>query len=72
MAGATQPSASWATLLEELRDRIACRFVRPEPRKRALSYVKALISATERKNGWTIAESVLKNGVNSLQTALLR
>ena len=58
MAGATQPSASWATLLEELRDRIACRFVRPEPRKRALSYVKALISATERKNGWTIAEAV--------------
>lgn len=69
MAGLTQPFPRWTTLLEEVHDRIARRFARPEPRKRALSYLKALISASERRNGWTIAEAagdVSPDGVQRL------
>ncbi len=43
--------------LRKLQERISCRFARPEPRGRALSYLKGLIGTSERKNGWQIAES---------------
>ena len=72
MAGAIQPSASWDTFLDELYERIARRFARPEPRKRALSYLKALVCASERKNGWTIAEvagDLSPDGVQRLLSA---
>src|SRR5215213_5736873 len=46
----------WAIQLGELHARIARRFARPEPRRRALGYFKALIGPCERKNGWQIAE----------------
>ena len=35
---------------------IAGRFHRLEPRRRALEYLRGLISPTERKNGWQLAE----------------
>ena len=35
---------------------IAGRFHRSEPRRRALEYLKGLISPVERKNGWQLAE----------------
>lgn len=70
MAEVTQLSASWATLLEELHDRIAWHFVRPEPRKRALSYLKALISTSERKNGWRIAEAAGEASPDGVQRLL--
>ena len=31
-------------------------FVRAEPRQRALAYLRGLLSQTERKNGWQLAE----------------
>ncbi len=46
----------WAQALKELHARIAPRFVRPEPRRRALSYLQGLLSSVERKNGWQLAE----------------
>jgi SRSO17 transposase len=46
----------WGQELERLHARIAPRFARPEPRRRALAYVKGIVSAIERKNGWHLAE----------------
>ena len=58
--------------LRKLQERISCRFARPEPRGRALSYLKALIGTSERKNGWQIAEAageVTPDGVQRLLNA---
>src|SRR5437660_6243013 len=46
----------WAQALTHLHSRIASRFARPEPRRRALLYLQGLLSSTERKNGWQLAE----------------
>jgi SRSO17 transposase len=46
----------WAQALSQLHARIAPRFARPEPRRRALAYLQGLLSAVERKNGWQLAE----------------
>src|SRR5918997_1334980 len=47
----------WAQGLEELAGRIAPRFVRAEPRRRALAYLRGLLAPVERKNGWQLAEA---------------
>src|SRR5437667_6031715 len=46
----------WAQELERLHARIAPRFARPEPRRRALAYLQGILSETSRKNGWQLAE----------------
>jgi SRSO17 transposase len=46
----------WGQELQRLHARIAPRFARPEPRRRALAYLKGIVSAAERKNGWHLAE----------------
>jgi SRSO17 transposase len=46
----------WGQELERLHARIAPRFVRTEPRRRALAYLKGIVSSVERKNGWHLAE----------------
>jgi SRSO17 transposase len=46
----------WAQALTHLHSRIASRFARPEPRRRALLYLQGLLSCSERKNGWHLAE----------------
>jgi SRSO17 transposase len=46
----------WANVLFHLHARIAPRFTRPEPRRRALAYLQGILSETERKNGWQLAE----------------
>ncbi len=48
--------AHWAQSLTQLHARIAPRFARPEPRRRALAYLQGRLSSTERKNGWHLAE----------------
>src|SRR3989454_1502311 len=48
--------AQWAHALTQLHARIAPRFARPEPRRRALAYLQGLLSSIERKNGWQLAE----------------
>jgi SRSO17 transposase len=46
----------WAQALTQLHARIASRFARPEPRRRALAYLQGLLSESPRKNGWHLAE----------------
>lgn len=46
----------WPLSLFELHARLAPRFARSEPRRRALRYLQAVISDLPRKNGWQIAE----------------
>ena len=41
----------WAAGLQALHERIAGRFGRREPRRRALAYLKGLLGSVERKNG---------------------
>ncbi len=48
--------ARWAEGIVRVHECIAGRFRRPEPRKRALEYLKGLLSPVERKNGWQLAE----------------
>jgi SRSO17 transposase len=46
----------WADGLVELHQRIGGRFGRVEPRRRALAYLRGLLSQVERKNSWWLAE----------------
>ena len=48
--------ARWSEGIERVHECIAGRFRRPEPRRRALDYLKGLLSPVERKNGWQLAE----------------
>src|SRR4051794_41141464 len=49
---------AWADGLDGVVDRIAPRFGRPEPRRRARAYLRGLLAPVERKNGWQLAEAV--------------
>jgi SRSO17 transposase len=48
--------AQWPLALQQLHQRIAACFARPEPRQHALLYLQAILSDIPRKNGWQIAE----------------
>jgi SRSO17 transposase len=48
----------WADGLDGVVDRLVPRFGRPEPRRRARAYLRGLLAAVERKNGWQLAEAV--------------
>jgi SRSO17 transposase len=50
--------AGWAEELERVHARIAGRFFRAEPRRRVRAYLRGLLSAVERKNGWQLAEEL--------------
>jgi hypothetical protein len=58
MAG--RPTAAqvrrWAAEVDAVTERMAPRFTRAEPRRRGVGYIRGLLSATERKNGWQLAE----------------
>ncbi|MDX6320065.1 MAG: hypothetical protein QOD35_3465 [Nocardioidaceae bacterium] len=47
----------WARGLDELAARLAPRFGRVEPRRRALAYLRGLLAPVGRKNGWQLAEA---------------
>jgi SRSO17 transposase len=47
---------AWAAGLEALHTRIGGRFARAEPRRRVLAYLRGLLGAVTRKNGWQLAE----------------
>jgi SRSO17 transposase len=53
----TRDAHRWADELDELVTRIAPRFGRIEPRRRARAYLQGLLSPLERKNGWHLAEA---------------
>ena len=47
----------WAGSLDTMLERIAPRFARAEPRRRAAAYLRGLLAPVERKNGWQLAEA---------------
>jgi len=51
-------AAAWATALGEVHARLAPRFLRAEPRRRARRYLEGLLRPVARKNGWQLAEAV--------------
>jgi SRSO17 transposase len=69
---ATTPSdvCRWAQALFRLHARIAPRFARPEPRRRALAYLQGILSETERKNGWQLAEHAGESRPDGMQRLL--
>ena len=48
----------WRNELSALQERLGKLFGRPEPRRQAGLYLEGLLSATERKNGWQLAEQI--------------
>jgi SRSO17 transposase len=62
----------WADEVEVVGERIGGHFARSEPRRRALGYVRGLLSATERKNGWQLAEYLGDTTPDGVQHLLAR
>ena len=62
--------AGWAADLEAVHARIAPRFRRPEPRRRALAYLRGLLAPVERKNGWQLAEAAGERTPDGMQRLL--
>src|SRR3954465_2777346 len=62
----------WADQLDDLVARIAPRFSRVEPRRRARAYLQGLLSPLERKNGWHLAEAAGDASPDSVQDFLSR
>src|SRR3954454_14711402 len=60
----------WAVGLEKLLARIGPRFARSEPRVRAGVYLRGLLSAADRKNGWTLAEQAGDRTPDAMQRLL--
>jgi SRSO17 transposase len=60
----------WVHELDALHARIAPRFERFEPRRRALRYLKGLLSQAERKNGWQLAEEAGEGTPDGMQRLL--
>jgi SRSO17 transposase len=46
----------WASELGAVGERLGRHFARSEPRRRAVDYLRGLLSDAERKNGWQLAE----------------
>jgi len=64
--------ARWQTGLEELLGRVAGRFARVEPRRRARAFVYGLLADLPRKNCWTIAEHAGDHSPDGMQHLLGR
>src|SRR5512135_1269378 len=60
----------WLEELERLHARISKCFDRPEPRRRALAYVKGLLGPVSRKNGWQLAEQAGETSPDGMQRLL--
>jgi SRSO17 transposase len=60
----------WMDELEVPHSRIARRFARSEPRRRALSYLRGLTGGLERKNGWQLAEAAGERTPDGMQRLL--
>src|SRR5215831_17668325 len=60
----------WAQELLRLHARLASRFARPEPRRRALLYLQGILSSIERKNGWQLAEHAREGRPDGMQRLL--
>ena len=64
--------ARWQELFDELLGRVAGRFPRVEPRRRARAFVQGLLADLPRKNCWTIAEHAGDPSPDGMQHLLAR
>jgi len=71
-AGHSAAPARWQAGLEELLGRVAGRFGRVEPRRRARAFVLGLLADLPRKNCWTIAEQAGDPSPDGMQHLLAR
>jgi SRSO17 transposase len=71
-AGHSVDPARWQELFEELLGRVAGRFGRVEPRRRARALVLGLLADLPRKNCWTIAEHAGDASPDGMQHLLSR
>src|SRR6516162_191493 len=62
----------WADELTAVAERIGPRFARSEPRRRAVGYIRGLLSDTQRKNGWQLAEHLGDPTPDGVQHLLAR
>src|SRR3954447_4904745 len=62
----------WVRDLDELAGRLAPRFGRVEPRRRALAYLCGLLAPVGRKNGWQLAEAAGDRTPDGMQDFLAR
>ena len=62
----------WADEVEAVAERIGPRFARSEPRRRAVGYIRGLLSDAERKNGWQVAEHLGEATPDGVQHLLAR
>jgi SRSO17 transposase len=62
--------AGWNVGFEDLMARIAGRFGRVEPRRRARAFLLGLLSPTAGKNGWTLAEAAGDRTPDGMQRLL--
>jgi SRSO17 transposase len=60
----------WSTGLTAFAGRFAARFSRVEPRRQMASYLRGLLAEVERKNGWSLAETVGEAGPQGMQRLL--
>lgn len=61
---------AWSGVFDDFVARFAGRFGRVEPRRRMVAYLRGLLSETERKNGWTLAEAAGDTGPQGMQRLL--
>src|SRR5215216_6273871 len=61
----------WQELFDELLGRVAGRFARVEPRRRAKAFVRGLLADLPPKNCWTIAEHVGDPALMGCSTCLV-
>jgi SRSO17 transposase len=62
----------WADEVAAVAERIGRRFARSEPRRRAVGYIRGLLSDAERKNGWQVAEHLGEATPDGVQHLLAR
>jgi SRSO17 transposase len=62
----------WAAELAAVGDSLGKHFVRSEPRRRVVRYLQGLLSDTERKNGWQLAEHLGEATPDGVQHLLAR
>jgi SRSO17 transposase len=62
----------WQAELDEVLGRVAGRFGRVEPRRRARAFVRGLLADLPRKNCWTIAEHAGNPSPDGMQHLLAR
>ena len=60
----------WSASFAAFARRFAGRFPRVESRRQAASYLRGLLSETERKNGWTLGEAAGNAGPEKMQRLL--